>query len=650
MNLSLSEIAKQLGGEVSGGSALCPGPGHSVADRSLSVMLSSTAPDGFVVKTFTADDINLCRDHVRVRLGLAPFQPKDKQQKTRQFDFRDPATGEARYAKIRHDNADGTKKIYFKPTKRGGSPALLYGGERLAKTVPDAPIWIVEGENKVDRLVELGAVAVSQDAGAKSRWLADHAKPLRGRRIILWPDSDQAGEGYIYNAAAIIRDDDRNADIRVVRPFPAAATGEKGKDVCDWLGDAAALLALADGAERYAPTADNVESPKTKFRLEPFGEIRFDASEQWLIKGILPREGAAALYGKFGSFKSFAAGDIALHVATGTAWAGRRVTKEPVVYVAAEGAQGFRKRLEGFRLAHPNTPSDAPFFLISDAPNLGAEHGDAAALCASIEGYGVSPGLIVIDTLSATLASADENGAGMVQFVTNANALARRFHCLVLVVHHVGHGDAERMRGHSSFAGAADAIILCERPGDELATTLTLQKAKDEASNIRLTAHLSRIVIGHDQDGDEISTLTIETVEDIEPGVKASREQKPPASARLLMEVVAQAVDEAGETFRPWSDGPPVRGVDDDQVRRRLYERIAEQAGPDDDATKLGERQRRAFNRSIEVALKSKLLAAVNRDGTRFVWQPDGAGQTGTPLKGVVPVRPVYLASSSLSG
>jgi len=66
--------AHALGGDVSGhGGVVCPGPGHSREDRSLSVKFDLAAPDGFVVYSFASDDSIACRDYVRERLGLEPF-------------------------------------------------------------------------------------------------------------------------------------------------------------------------------------------------------------------------------------------------------------------------------------------------------------------------------------------------------------------------------------------------------------------------------------------------------------------------------------------------------------------------------------------------------------------------------------------------
>jgi len=74
--IDLRSLQSALGGEISGGQLLCPGPGHSRRDRSLAVRPS---PDGddFVVHSHCGDDWTLCKDYVRERLGLPQWQPGD---------------------------------------------------------------------------------------------------------------------------------------------------------------------------------------------------------------------------------------------------------------------------------------------------------------------------------------------------------------------------------------------------------------------------------------------------------------------------------------------------------------------------------------------------------------------------------------------
>jgi hypothetical protein len=78
MSLDLRSVAHALGGEVYGSYVLAPGPGHSRLDRSLSLRLVPSAPDGFVVNSFAGDDWRACRDHVCAALGLghAPMIPR----------------------------------------------------------------------------------------------------------------------------------------------------------------------------------------------------------------------------------------------------------------------------------------------------------------------------------------------------------------------------------------------------------------------------------------------------------------------------------------------------------------------------------------------------------------------------------------------
>jgi putative DNA primase/helicase len=75
MTARLRSWAQALGGTVSGSGVICPGPGHSTRDRSLSVTPSAASPDGFVVYSHSGDDWSTCRNHVRARLGLPVFSP-----------------------------------------------------------------------------------------------------------------------------------------------------------------------------------------------------------------------------------------------------------------------------------------------------------------------------------------------------------------------------------------------------------------------------------------------------------------------------------------------------------------------------------------------------------------------------------------------
>lgn len=71
--IDIKQAERLLGGKIYGRNRiLCPGPGHSRNDRSMSVMFTDS---GFVVKSFSTDDWKECRDYVKSVLGLSDDRP-----------------------------------------------------------------------------------------------------------------------------------------------------------------------------------------------------------------------------------------------------------------------------------------------------------------------------------------------------------------------------------------------------------------------------------------------------------------------------------------------------------------------------------------------------------------------------------------------
>ena len=68
--MNCTSLARRLGGEVTCGHVVAPGPGHSKHDRSLAVFLDPSSPDHFRVHSFAGDDWRTCREYVQARLGL----------------------------------------------------------------------------------------------------------------------------------------------------------------------------------------------------------------------------------------------------------------------------------------------------------------------------------------------------------------------------------------------------------------------------------------------------------------------------------------------------------------------------------------------------------------------------------------------------
>jgi uncharacterized protein (DUF927 family) len=87
-------------------------------------------------------------------------------------------------------NGDGREAWRFKHLL---PPRPIFGLDRLAQR-PLAPVLIVEGPNKCKPAEQLfpDYVAIAWPGGAKSAHLVDWT-PLKGRKVRIWPDNDDAG-------------------------------------------------------------------------------------------------------------------------------------------------------------------------------------------------------------------------------------------------------------------------------------------------------------------------------------------------------------------------------------------------------------------------------------------------------------------------
>lgn len=78
-------VANSLGGDAIGCNVAAPGPGHSRADRSLSIKIDLTAPDGFIVHSFAGNSPIACRDYVRAALGIGARETRGVRSRRRSW-------------------------------------------------------------------------------------------------------------------------------------------------------------------------------------------------------------------------------------------------------------------------------------------------------------------------------------------------------------------------------------------------------------------------------------------------------------------------------------------------------------------------------------------------------------------------------------
>jgi hypothetical protein len=227
----------------------------------------------------------------------------------------------------------------------------------------------------------------------------------------------------------------------------------------------------------------------------------------WIIKKHVIADSLAMLYGPSGVGKSFVALDMGLCVATGRQWQGYDVKPGLVLYVAGEGMAGITKRIEAWCKVHGVGSSTVPIGVTSQSvPFLDDQR--VNELLTVIDGLPSMPALIIVDTLARNFGNGSENDTGdMSAFVDGMARIQSLTRACVMVVHHTGKGDTELARGNSSLRAAMDTEMLLK--GGDAGIKLVCTKQKDAAAFNPTGFELEIITLGHDEDGEEITSCVV---------------------------------------------------------------------------------------------------------------------------------------------
>lgn len=233
---------------------------------------------------------------------------------------------------------------------------------------------------------------------------------------------------------------------------------------------------------------------------------------EYLAPSLLAKDSLAWLYGDPGCYKSFAALDIAACVALGCgiSWAGIPTVACPVLYIAAEGSAGIRKRVRAWEAMTGKELGDRITYLtmapsITEEPYLNA----VLDVCRAVR-----PGLVIIDTQSRVTPGLEENGPVMSLYVAAVDRIRQETAACVLTLHHTTKG-TEVLRGHGSLYGAADTVLFMSRTAtEERFAKIQIKKQKDDDDslfwNVGLRVqHFCGRPDDDEHDGRECSSLVV---------------------------------------------------------------------------------------------------------------------------------------------
>jgi KaiC/GvpD/RAD55 family RecA-like ATPase len=186
------------------------------------------------------------------------------------------------------------------------------------------------------------------------------------------------------------------------------------------------------------------------------------AAPDELVQGLLTTGGNSMLYGDSHCGKTFLAIDLAIAIASGTDWMGRRVEQGLVLYLAAESPESVRSRLQAYQKHYgirvPN------LFIVQKPINLFVDDADTEAIIEEVKmmeaQHGLPVRLIVGDTLARLSAGANENmGQDMGRVIARIDRIRSACSAHFMLIHHIGKNPAAGARGWNGVRAAVDVEI-----------------------------------------------------------------------------------------------------------------------------------------------------------------------------------------------
>ena len=247
-----------------------------------------------------------------------------------------------------------------------------------------------------------------------------------------------------------------------------------------------------------------------RFKLETAAEFAVRRRASWIIKGLVPMATLGVIYGASGSGKSFFVLDLMAAIARaapGAQWRGHRVNPAKICWVAAEGVEDMRKRVQGYAMHQGMALADLPMEFIGEAPSL-LDDGDVKAVIKQMRKKGKFD-IVVMDTLAQVMAGGNENsGEDMGKVLAYCREITRITGAMVILIHHSGKDESRGARGWSGLRAAADFEFEIIRADEDRVATVT--KMKGGADGGEYGFRLLTIKVAEDEDGDDETTCVLE--------------------------------------------------------------------------------------------------------------------------------------------
>ncbi len=302
--------------------------------------------------------------------------------------------------------------------------------------------------------------------------------------------------------------------------------------------------------------------PVTPFLIPAAEAIKNVTKAEELVENFLEKRAYAVLFGPSGAGKTFVALDIALCVAAGRPWAGKKTSQTSVVYLNGEGQRGMGKRIKAWLIHNELLDTEVPFYLTRHSLLL-TEQEQIEKLIH--EARSVDAKLIVVDTLARNFEGNENDASDMSTFNAHIGHLQAETDAAVLIIHHTGLTTDERARGNNQLKGALDSEFRVVRDGDLIALNATKQKDIELGEPMHFE---SEIITFDSDDGDELTSLIVKATgkQPYRKGVLFGSMRELLATITTMQNEVRVRLEKSGR-----SDDPKMS-------RRQLAERMSELA------------------------------------------------------------------------
>jgi 5S rRNA maturation endonuclease (ribonuclease M5)/predicted transcriptional regulator len=214
------------------------------------------------------------RHFIRVRVDLENTKTKARRK---EFYF---------YQPIINKNGEQVLELV-----RGYVPLILY---RLHEIEDKDWVFFVEGEKCVDALFEIGLCATTLPVGSTikpSKELYQALIPLKGKRVFIFPDNDQAGWSYAETIKQVLLSLEIESQI-----IPVKKLWDKS-DIADYIE---VELAKGRGKEEIRAEIENWTKPKHRgvSFWEAMQKEKEKGLDEFIVPGLFPAKGLGLLIGR----------------------------------------------------------------------------------------------------------------------------------------------------------------------------------------------------------------------------------------------------------------------------------------------------------------------------------------------------------------